>query len=341
MTDSIDSAELFPELVARDKLDDHHRRQLSAMLDGELPPDQAKFMLRRLQHDGELAVCWERWQVCGDILRGRHDVLLPADFSQRVAQAIVRDDASAAVAVTTPHRAGATAASPRWLRWSGGALAASVALVALFFARQQAPDPAIDNAGGDVPAQIASATPSAASQPRLQAVDTAMADASTAMPGVLAPIPIDAASLAVAVAVADLPRRAIERRTTRAQNQRAALRLRVREDAVQAAAIAVAASAPAATDARGAVPVLATASTATVATDPFAALPLTSDAAPSRPWPRAIMPGYSGNGAFTASYGSTAGPSFHPFEPQLGLQVEPSSDADPNADPNAGPPDPH
>src|SRR3546814_9904393 len=78
-----------------DKLDDHHRQQLSAMLDGELLPDQAKFMLRRLEHDGELAACWERWQVCGEVMRGRQGALLPADFSRRVANAIVdqRDDA--------------------------------------------------------------------------------------------------------------------------------------------------------------------------------------------------------------------------------------------------------
>ena len=65
-----------------DKLLLFHRQQLSAMLDGELSPDEAKFMLRRLQHDGELAACWERWQVCGDVLRGRHHALLPSDFAE-------------------------------------------------------------------------------------------------------------------------------------------------------------------------------------------------------------------------------------------------------------------
>src|SRR3546814_11040587 len=73
-----------------DKLDDHHRQQLSAMLDGELLPDQAKFMLRRLEHDGELAACWERWPVCGEVMRGSQGALLPADFSRRAAHAIVR-----------------------------------------------------------------------------------------------------------------------------------------------------------------------------------------------------------------------------------------------------------
>ena len=66
-----------------DRLYAHNRRQLSAMLDGELSPDQARFMLRRLQHDTALAACWERWQGCGDVLRGRGigvDDLLRADL---------------------------------------------------------------------------------------------------------------------------------------------------------------------------------------------------------------------------------------------------------------------
>src|SRR5690606_22117948 len=129
------------ELAPPDRLDAYHRRQLSAMLDGELSPDQARFMLRRLQHDHELAARWERWQVCGDVLRGRGHALLPADFSSRVAAAIA-----------APPQPGATQSGfvagrvrpHRLLRWGGGALAASVALVALLMARQipdaQAPE---------------------------------------------------------------------------------------------------------------------------------------------------------------------------------------------------------
>ncbi|NZA26934.1 sigma-E factor negative regulatory protein, partial [Luteimonas sp. SJ-92] len=75
-----------------DKLYLYHRQQLSAMLDGELSPDQARFMLRRLQHDVELASCWERWQVCGDVMRGQRNALLPADFAEGVARAIAGGD---------------------------------------------------------------------------------------------------------------------------------------------------------------------------------------------------------------------------------------------------------
>src|SRR5690606_20723883 len=129
------------ELAPPDRLEAHYRRQLSAMLDGELSPDQARFMLRRLQHDRELAARWERWQVCGDVLRGRGHALLPADFSSRVAAAI----AAPQTAGTAQAAASAGSARPhRLLRWGGGALAASVALVALLMARQlpdaQAPE---------------------------------------------------------------------------------------------------------------------------------------------------------------------------------------------------------
>ena len=53
--DDIDALQIGPD---PDKLFVYHRQQLSAMLDGELSPDEAKFMLRRLQHDTELATCW-------------------------------------------------------------------------------------------------------------------------------------------------------------------------------------------------------------------------------------------------------------------------------------------
>ncbi|QDW67431.1 sigma-E factor negative regulatory protein [Luteimonas granuli] len=113
------------ELAPPDRLDAYHRRQLSAMLDGELSPDQTRFMLRRLQHDRELAACWERWQVCGEVLRGRGHALLPAEFSQRVAAAIaapagatVSRAAVAGVGGPRPHRlarwGGAARSRPRW-----------------------------------------------------------------------------------------------------------------------------------------------------------------------------------------------------------------------------------
>ncbi|MFN7137618.1 MAG: RseA family anti-sigma factor, partial [Thermomonas sp.] len=42
------------------------REQLSALMDGMLPEDQTRFLLRRLQHDAELAGSWERWRIASD-----------------------------------------------------------------------------------------------------------------------------------------------------------------------------------------------------------------------------------------------------------------------------------
>ena len=113
-----------------DKLEQHHGLQLSALMDGELAPDEARFLLRRLQHDGELADRWERWQVAGEVLRGRAGVLLPDGFAGRVGAAL-----RAEVAPPTPARR-----TPRSWRWGGvAALVASVAVVALMVPRP-APD---------------------------------------------------------------------------------------------------------------------------------------------------------------------------------------------------------
>jgi negative regulator of sigma E activity len=304
-----------------DKLYDHNRQQLSAMLDGELAPDQARFMLRRLEHDRELAACWERWQVCGDVLRGRHEALLPADFSLRVADAIAgQERAAPAQAPVAAH------GLSRWARWGGGAaLAASVAMAALFVGRQ-APEATGEPA---VPATVVASTaaPGDATQP------------APARPAPATPAPDRkpdvATTLATAVAAAEVPRRAAERRASRGQQQRAASR--VRREAQAPVRVAAAGSPPPA-DAVSPPPDAGQAQPATVlaAADPFAGQP----PAQARPWPRAILPGFPAEGALTASYGSLDASAsqqahpFHPFEPRVALPRQPE---DAPAAPVSGP----
>lgn len=193
---------------------DHNRLQLSALMDGAVSPDEARFLLRRLQHDEDLVGCWTRWQLCGDVLRGHASAIVPAGFSQRVANAIAAE-------AGRPAHAGSSVAS-RWARWGGGAaLAASVAVIALFVSRQM-PD---SQAPASAPAQIATTAPA-----------TAPAKPTPATPSA----PDTAAQLAAAVAVADVPRRAVRR--SRGQSQRAAMRTPARAPQTQ---VAIAASAPA------------------------------------------------------------------------------------------------
>ncbi|PSD16606.1 anti-sigma factor, partial [Stenotrophomonas maltophilia] len=63
---------------AGQRLDQRHREQLSALVDGELGADEARFLLRRMEHDPELAGCQERWQLLGDVMRGQASALAPA-----------------------------------------------------------------------------------------------------------------------------------------------------------------------------------------------------------------------------------------------------------------------
>jgi sigma-E factor negative regulatory protein RseA len=99
---------------------DDLRRQLSALMDGELERDQARFLLRRVPGDAELSGCWQRWHVAGECLRGHGAAPLRQDFAARIAAAV---DAE-----SVPARGyGATV-----LKWAGGfAVAASVAMAAL------------------------------------------------------------------------------------------------------------------------------------------------------------------------------------------------------------------
>lgn len=262
----------------RDEVIDHTRLQLSALLDGALAPDQARFLLRRLQHDDELAGCWSRWQLCGDVLRGQAGAALPADFAPRVAAAIAAD------AAASP----ATRPLPRWARWgSGAALAASVAVVALFVARQS-PDAAPDAA----PTQIAAAATTVL-QPRQQ----------TPLPAPAAPD--TTAQLAALVAVAEVPRRAAARRS-RAQSQRAAIRTPARRSVEPQLMVAVATPTPAVNNGAG--------------VNPFTPRPTTIT---TRPWPRALLPNAAASGAFYVDYGSVdygsstlASPSLYPFQPR-------------------------
>ena len=173
---------------AFDKVDLHYRQQLSALMDGALAPDEARFLLRRLQHDGELSECWERWQLAGEAMRGRAVAMLPAGFAARVAEAI----AEAPVASKLQ-----TQPQTHWARWGGSvALAASVAVVALL-ATRQAP-----NAPEQPAAAIVAATPAPKTESPVPA---------TSSPASITAQQSNAEPTVARVAVADAPRRSAQR----------------------------------------------------------------------------------------------------------------------------------
>ncbi|WP_369976183.1 sigma-E factor negative regulatory protein [Xanthomonas bundabergensis] len=308
MTDStsIPQPEPTPGAMPPDKFELHYRQQLSALIDGELPADEARFVLRRLQHDEELSGCHERWQLCGDILRGRVCMPAPADFGERVRQAVAAEAQRADAA-----RASAAAGSRRSWRWGGSAaLAASVAAIALFMTRERLPDAAPIAP----PAQVASSASPAPAAPA----------ARIAVPQVpAAPAPADpqgdlgaAVAAAPAVAIAANRRQDAAARRGATRTQQAA-----RSSAARAAEPARAIAAATPSRPTPALPLAPTAAGPVVAQqqqhvgDPFA-----HQAAPlqARPWPRsALAPAASGS-EFTASFprqGASA--AFYPFEPRL------------------------
>ena len=128
------------DVATVDKLELHARQQLSALVDGELAPDEARFLLRRLQHDSELSGRYERWQLSGDVLRGQVRRAAAADLSSRVAAAI-----AAMPAAEAAQFAQATGPRRGLLRWGGGAaLAASVAAIAMMVTgREELPQPGV------------------------------------------------------------------------------------------------------------------------------------------------------------------------------------------------------
>ncbi len=102
------------------------REHLSALIDNELDRDRTRFLLKRAEHDTELAAVWQRWHFYGEAMRGTA-LPLRKDFARAIA---ARLDEDAAAPQAAPSQ------GSQVLRWGGGfAVAASVALAALLFTR--------------------------------------------------------------------------------------------------------------------------------------------------------------------------------------------------------------
>ena len=100
------------------------KEQLSALMDGEIDRDAARFVLRSTDSDKALAGTWSRYHLARDVLR-KQPVMLAADgFSSALMARLDAEDAAVA-----GRRGGSVG---RWVRYaSGGAVAAAVAVVAL------------------------------------------------------------------------------------------------------------------------------------------------------------------------------------------------------------------
>lgn len=118
-------------------MNDPNREQLSALSDGELERDALRFLLKRVDGDPALASAWTRYQVIGATLRRDGQALVDAGFSEGV-RLQLQEEALVAVPVQVAAR------ERPWMRWAGGgAIAASVAALALFATRGPQVDDAV------------------------------------------------------------------------------------------------------------------------------------------------------------------------------------------------------
>jgi Meckel syndrome type 1 protein len=252
------------------------RETLSALLDGELPGDAARFALKRLSHDVQWRDTCGRWQLIGDAMRGEAGAVAPAGFAAGVARTLGQyrgaDATSEAVQAGRPVAARSRGG---WL--VGAALAASLALAAVLVVKPLTPAPT--------------------AQPPAQVVQAAPPPAAVRAPVVAPSIMAGGDALAVAAAAPAAASVPVPSRTRPARIARSAPPV-PRTGAVPTPAPMpeVAAVDPVAAPAEG----------------PFQP---PQDIA-TRPWPRAVLPGARAAGGYTVDYeGSTASP-FDPFEPQ-------------------------
>jgi Meckel syndrome type 1 protein len=276
------------------------REALSALFDGELVGDAARFALKRLDHDQAWRDSCERWQRIGDALRGQ-GAMLPTAFPERVRDALRAEAMGAAAIPAIP----AQQARRAQFRWGSVGLAASAALVAFFLARMP-----MNSSGDDATTQVAAATQpaQAPAQQTPGTPDPALQQATAAVAAVAAARPVS------------------ERIAQRSRNVERGRKATDRVVSTAVAADAAPVTGEVAQPVRMVVNGEPTPSTPQVVLDAPAQTAMGGalvSAESARPWPRAVLPQLGGSGALAADY--TSAPSFYPFTPRPTL--EPADEA--------------
>ncbi len=116
--------------------------QLSALFDGELPSQQAEMVIRRALKDPAMRARWERYAVIGACMRG--DLAAPrtaGGVAERVRARLASEaDILAPVAIAGGRRPGGRVMNSFFGRSAmGGAIAAAVAVMAVFVVRSIGP----------------------------------------------------------------------------------------------------------------------------------------------------------------------------------------------------------
>lgn len=117
--------------------------QLSALYDGELPPEQADMVIRRALRDPSLRASWGRYALIGACLRGDSiaGALQQTDIAARVRTRLTNEKEHGTARSVAEHdaRLGARRLSVFGRGALGGAIAAGVAAVSLVIVRALSP----------------------------------------------------------------------------------------------------------------------------------------------------------------------------------------------------------
>ncbi len=124
--------------------------QLSAFVDGELPANEAEMLMRRMGQDAELRKEVAEYLAIGRLIRAEAGIAGADRLYERIAAEIGNEHSDTATASADLVAASSVSRAIRPL--AGFAIAATVALIAIF-SLQQAGD---DRAPGSVPAAVAS-----------------------------------------------------------------------------------------------------------------------------------------------------------------------------------------
>jgi len=136
-----------PEALYGWSMNDAIREQLSAFVDGELPENEAELLLRRMSQDVELRQDVAEYLAMGRLMRSEPGLARADRLHERIASAIDEKPADAG------DNAGALQASRAIRPLAGIAVAATVALVAIFALQQTT---GVDEPASEAPVPLAS-----------------------------------------------------------------------------------------------------------------------------------------------------------------------------------------
>jgi sigma-E factor negative regulatory protein RseA len=162
--------------------------QLSACLDGELPPAELDLLLKRVEREAELRAAIGRYALIGEALRAERPVIASKDFAARVMAAAAAEPMPAPLSHAShrqaphgdapnrasrpaaAHASGISPAAVRYLRPAAGmAIAAGVAAVAVLTLQPRMHPEA---GGNTAPVMVASNQP-AANEPSIAVANDA------------------------------------------------------------------------------------------------------------------------------------------------------------------------